>query len=359
MIAATVFGVLKPSSSPAVSEPTAPPVTTPPAQSVTPPTQQEVSFLVMDDAGVLTDMTRSYLITANIDLMQRSQGAQIAVATIEHLSGTDDEVRTHIEKLFADKGIANNGMLLFIVTGEGEEGVWLYAGPGISGAFTDNMIDQYLNRFFFSDQFAGTVDAAVREISDALFAWYGENYQVNQPQQNYSQSYYGDSSNQSTLLVFLVIFILLIVMIIGMSAGSDRRRHRMYYSHMGMAVPPYHWWFLWGPRPYRTWYRSHFHYNNWRGGPRGPGGFGGPPRGPRGPGGFGGGRPPSGFGGGGRSGGSFGGGRSGGGFGGSGGFGGGRSGGGFGGSGGFGGGRSGGGFGGGGRSGGGFGGGRR
>ena len=324
-------------------------------------------FFVTDDAGVLTEATRQDIISANYDLMEKCLGAQIVIVTVRYLNGMpSDEYAT---RLFNDWGVgageANNGMLLLLATEEFKG--WLAVGDGISGAFSDRMATDYLDKYFWDDVDERRYDAAVRSICEALFSWYSSYYGVNQAGQGsgsnapapspafprtdqpvpvQAQPGGGNSSGSGSgrfLFVFWLFIFLIVIIIIASAAGADRRRHRSYYVHMGMPVPRYHWWYMWGrPRPYRVWYNR----NHWRGGPRGP-------RGPRGPGGFGGpGAPPrSGGGGGTRSGG---GGRSGGsgGFGGggfSGGGGGGRSGGsgGFGGfGGGGGGGRSGGGFGG-------------
>jgi len=354
--------------------------------------QPSEEFFVTDAAGVLTEKTRQDIIDSNIDLMARGNGAQIVIVTVKYLDGMyADEYAT---RLFNEWGVgsstADNGMLLLLATEEAKG--WLVVGAGISGAFTNDMIEQYLDKHFWPEVDNRNFDIAVRNIFDALFSWFADYYGVSQegyveeqPGYNVAEHYYycqscgrayyqlseaeqcyrNDKANESSgIIVFVVIFALLILIIVAMNVGNDRRRHSMYYSHMGMPVPRYHWWFMWGARPYRSWYHTHHYHNSWRG-PRGPGGFGGPGyRG--GPGGFGGpgyrggpgGRPPGSSGSGNRPGGGFGGfgggsigggGRSGGsGFGGFGG--GGRSGGGFGG----GGGRSGGGFsGGGGRSGGG------
>ena len=284
-------------------------------------------YYVTDDADVLTEATRRDIVDANIDLESTCRGAQIVIVTIEYLGGLpSDEYAT---RLFNDWGVGsraeNNGMLLLLATQELKG--WLVVGAGITGAFTNRMVNDYLDRYFWPDVDAGNFDAAVRKICDALFTWYADYYGVNQPASN---SQYGNIG--VGLGVFLVIVILIFLFIMIVAASSDRRRYHTYYMGMGMPVPRYRWWYMWGTRPHRVW------YHNRRGGPRGP-------RGPRGPGGYGG--PPRGTGGGGRSGGGFGG------FGGSGGSGGGsrRGGGGFAGGGG---GRSGGGFSGGGRSGGGF-----
>jgi len=362
IIAATVFAVFKFINRPAVdtvvSAPISPIVTAPqpPSSGTTEPTLQDVEFLIMDDPGLLSNVTRSGILSANMNLMQQSFGAQIAVSIVDNYN--EDDIGWYAESIFTGNRIANNGMLILLLT-ERLDG-WFVVGPDITNIFTDSMVQQYLNTYFWPDVDEHNFDTAVKKITDALFAWYADNYSINQgnqltlPQPTIQQPPSTPQSGTSTLtaiIVFTVIFGLLIIMIIAMTATGDRRRHRMYYTHMGMPIPRYHWWYMWGPRPYRTWYRTTYRNNFWGGGPRGPrgpGGFGG---GGRSGGGFGGGgRSGGGFGGGGRSGGGFGGGgRSGGGFGG-----GGRSGGGFGG-----GGRSGGGFGGGGRSGGGFGGGGR
>ena len=309
-------------------------------------------FYVTDDAGVLTEQTKYDIIDANLDMEEKCQGAQIVIVTIEYLGGMyADE---YANQLFNDWGVgsreANNGMLLLLVTEEKKGGI--VTGDGISGAFTDSMKSTYLDSHFWPEVDAGNYDLAVRNICEVLFSWFADYYGVNQDRYDYTpvqptvgyvvqevyppryeNNAYGSSS--SFIAVFLVFVFIIVIIVIISAATADRRRHSAYYVHMGMPIPRYHWWFMWGHRPYRMWH----HHNHWRGprGPRGPGGFGGPPRGPGGGSSGSSGRSSGGFGG---FGGSSGGGRSSGGFGG---FGGGsRGGGGFSG----GGGRSGGGFGG-------------
>ena len=330
---------------------------------------QSEDYFVTDSADVLTEVTRQKIIDSNVDMMEKCHGAQIVIVTIKYLEGMpSDEYAT---RLFNDWGVGsleggNNGMLLLLATEELKG--WLAVGEGIHGTFTDKMVNEYLNMYFWDEVDARNFDTAVNNICEALFSWYAGYYGVNQSSGQGSQNpdrnilptavpahlypivaqpeqtrAAGGAASRffGTIIVFWFIVVFIIILIIISAAGADRRRHRAYYVHMGMPIPRYHWWYMWGPyRPYRVWYnRHHHHHNNWRGGPRGPGGPGGfggrgtPPRG--------GGRPGSGgfggFGGGSSGGGGFGGfgggGRSGGGFGGFGG--GGRSGGGFGGGGGF------------------------
>ena len=318
-------------------------------------------FFVTDDAGVLTEATRYDIVDSNIGLMEKCDGAQIVIVTIKYLDGAyADE---YANQLFNDWGVgssgADNGMLLLLVTEELKGG--LVVGNGISGVFNEKKQNEYLDMYFWGEVDARNFDTAVRNICEALFSWYAGYYGLNrgsgavpepapaypgkaeplptanwQPENVRVEPVYRPSPFTGILVAFWLIIFFVVIIVIIAAAGTDRRRHRAYYVHMGMPIPRYHWWYMWGaPRPYRVWYNTHNRYGRGPRGPRGPGGFGGP------------GGPP-------RGGGSN---RSGGGFGGFGGNGSGRSGGGFGGFGGNGGGRSGGGFGGfggGGHSGGGF-----
>jgi len=262
---------------------------------------------VTDDARVLTEATRQDIISANLDLEELGNGAQLVIVTVEYLGGMyADE---YAMRLFNDWGVGNadadNGMLLLLATREGKG--WLTVGTGLSGIFTDRVAEDMLNTYLWPEFDAGNFDAAVRSICEALFSWYVDYYGIDTggsvgvpappsplPQPPVGGGYYQPettySSSGSGIVATFWVFVLIIVIIMVFSAiGSDRRRYRAYHMHMGIPMPRYHWWYMWGPRrPYRVWY-----HNNWRG-PRGPGGFGGP----RGPGGFGGGS-----GGGGRSGG--------------------------------------------------------
>ena len=137
-------------------------------------------FYVTDNADVLTEVTKRDVIYANIDLEQKCQGAQIVIVTVKRLEGKyTDEVAT---QLFNDWGVgsreANNGMLLLLVTEEYRGG--LCVGAGISNVFTNEMINAYLDEFFWPDVDAGKYDTAVRNICEALFSWYAAYYGINQ-----------------------------------------------------------------------------------------------------------------------------------------------------------------------------------
>ncbi len=305
---------------------------------------QSPEYYVADYAGVLSDTIEEKIIDSNVDLEEKCDGAQIVVVTVEYLDGMySDE---YAMQLFNDWGVgsatANNGMLLLLATGENK--AWLTVGDGIYGSFPTSMIDSYFELYFWDDFDAGRYEQATSNMLEALFTWYADYYNVNQDNSDYSSDYnnnynngynngyyddgyYNDgySYNRWTGAIVWIFIIGIIVFVFLIAVLSDRRRHVAYYRHMGMPMPRYYPWYIWGGAHRSWWY-----------GPGGPGWRG--PRGPRGPGGPGGPRPPSG-GGSSRGGGGFGGfggsSRGGGGFGGFGGGGGmGRGGGGFGGGGG-------------------------
>ncbi|MCL2402496.1 MAG: TPM domain-containing protein [Oscillospiraceae bacterium] len=274
-------------------------------------------LFVNDTSGVLTEATRQELVYANMDLMELGQGAEIVVVTIPFLpAGLDAE--EYAAQLFNSWGIANNGMLLLLVTEEHR--AWLDVGAEIHGAFRPYGSD-FLDNYFWDEFDAGNFNAAVRNLSEALFSWYAVYYGLwnpipeIDPTLDMTMPHTPQPTPQynwgATLGFWIVVFVIIILVFVSM-AQSDRRHHQAYYRHMGMPIPTWHWWFMMGAmRPHRVWWRTHGRWGP--GGPRGPrgpggpGGFGGGPRGGSG-GGFGGGSRPSGGGFGGFGGGSRGGG---------------------------------------------------
>jgi len=294
--------------------------------------EQSEEYYVNDAAGVLSENLEKDIIAVNGGLENYCDGAQIVVVTVEYLDGMySDE---YAMQLFNSWGVGNNdknnGMLLLLATEEKK--AWLTVGAGISDLFTNNMVEDYFNDYFWDEFDAGNYEQAVVNFFPQLVLWYEGEYGTDffssyYESQSSQQEYYGDQysisypshyyygynsfepymSTGARIMSILsrLFMIIVVIIVIVLYVYADRRRYRAYYTHMGMPIPPYHFWFLWtGP------------HRHWRG-PRGPHGPGPGPGPGSGSGGFGG----SGFRGGGFGSGGFG----------SGGFGGGFRGGGFGG----------------------------
>ncbi|SHI05960.1 TLP18.3, Psb32 and MOLO-1 founding protein of phosphatase [Sporobacter termitidis DSM 10068] len=261
---------------------------------------QSKEYYVADDANVLSDSIEQKIISSNAGLEQKCDGAQIVVVTVQYLDGMyADE---YAMKLFNDWGVgsktANNGMLLLLATEENK--CWLTVGPGISGVFTDSMVNSYFEKYFYPDYDKGQYETATSKMLEALFTWYADNYNVdngapavtgnnggsynngNYNNGGYNGGYYNGGYYETSLFGSLFIWILIIVVIVFVfivAVTADRRRYRAYYTHLGMPIPTYYPWFIWFG-PHRSWW-----YGpggpGWRGprgpgGPGGPGGFGGP-----------------------------------------------------------------------------------
>lgn len=299
--------------------------------------EQSEEYFVADYAGVLSDTTKQKIVMSNDaadGLAALCDGAQIVVVTVKNKGNLDSE--QYATQVFNDWGVgskSDNGMLLLLVTEE-KKG-WLVVGSGIRSYWSTNRIEDTLDTYFWDYVDAGEYDKAVNNVLEPLFGWFAEQYGIENSNENpVPEHYYGsqyETAPASSFGIFSFLFsgsfwiiVVMIIAIIAMNARADRYRYQTYYRTMGIPMPRYHWWYMWGPsRAHHVWHHNH-HRNNRRpprGGPPPGGGSGG-----GGFGGFGGGGGGGGFGGGGGGFGGFGGG-GGGGFGGGGG-GGGRAGGG-------------------------------
>lgn len=265
------------------------------AISIPEPTKQ---FYVNDYAGVLSDSTKNEIMSANVDLSQKT-GGQIVVATVDFLNNAD--ISDYGYAMFNQWKIGskekNNGVLLLLAIGD--DNYRVIPGYGIEDDLSAGELKQMLNEYLEPDFAAKDYDAGVQKMFSALVSWYESHYNVSisgstvVPNDGQYQGGGGAEVKEGRRSGgFGNFFTLLILFVILLAILSRRRRG---------GGPPYggggggsFWPFLWGT----MWGRSMSRHRNppgyggnhddWFGG-GGFGGFGG------GGGGFGGG----GFGGGG------------------------------------------------------------
>ncbi|MDR2665703.1 MAG: TPM domain-containing protein, partial [Oscillospiraceae bacterium] len=214
-------------------------------------------YYVADYAGVLKQATKDKIVDSNNHVTNGLEalcdGAQVVVVTVEYLDGMNSE--EYAMQLFNDWGVGsaehNNGMLLLLATKEGK--AWLTVGAGIDGAFTNNMVDEYFNEYFWGDFDAGDFDGAVNSMLQALFKWYADNY--------YTPAYgapgdgsgeYNEGRNEgrnegvnngrtggvfasifgtvASIVRFALVIAVIVFLLIVFSATSDRRRYHSYYT---------------------------------------------------------------------------------------------------------------------------------
>lgn len=246
--------------------------------------EKSEKFYVADYANVISESIEDELVKVNGDLEYYCDGAQLVVVTVDYLDGMySDEYAMRLFNTWGVGGKSSNGMLLLLAPQENK--AWLTIGAGINGSFSDSMASQYLDSYFWKDFDNGDYEIAVVKLCNALLRWYSDYYGLDIDASDGS----GGESNAEmpavddgarrmrgtsrTGLIILVVIIIYIVI------SSDRRRYRAYHSYMGIPMPAYHWWFIFGSRPYRHWRDPHW---NSGGGPHGPGpgngssgGFGG------------------------------------------------------------------------------------
>ena len=160
------------------------------------------------------------------------------------------------------------------------DAVEAYLAVGNDYPLTDSQINVYMNQYLYEGVASGRVGEGVLNLFDALNDYYVDNYGT-------GNTYYveGDAVGIIFGLLFLVIIVFAIL------SAIDQSRYNAYRArYYGVVNPPYLYRpILFWHAPGSRWYRRHWHRPPPPppGGPRGPGGFGGP-----GPGGFGGGPRP-------------------------------------------------------------------
>lgn len=222
---------------------------------------QTDEFYVADYAGVLSASTINLIIEANksadFGLEVMCDGAQIVVVTVKYLNGVPSD--EYAAQLFNDWGVGdpvkNNGMLLLLATEE-KKG-WLTVGAGIRGYWTENRINSTLDTYFWPDVDAGRYDTAVDTVLEPLFGWFAESYGLfteDGYDQDVVNSYRRENAYNSTLLLLVLMVILIVIM----NSVNDRRRYRAHYRSVGIPMPRYHFWYMWGG------HRAHrrHHYNS-------------------------------------------------------------------------------------------------
>ena len=130
-------------------------------------------FFVNDNAGILSNDTKKYIMNMSVEL-QKKTSAQLVVVTVKSLEGMD--IETYANKLFNKWGIGNssknNGLLLLcsyedrkfrVEVGEGLEGK---LPDGKTGRMQDEYIIPYLKENKFDEGIKNGYSAFLKEIAD-------------------------------------------------------------------------------------------------------------------------------------------------------------------------------------------------
>jgi uncharacterized membrane protein YgcG len=260
---------------------------------------------VVDNAGMLSADTESWLDSANGTLQDKCKGATIAVLTLPDVgsSTTEDVAYAAFNQWGVGSSTENNGVLLLLVkqTAEYSDGdYYLIYGKGLEGTDLSKQVSTLLQTYMESDFAAGDYDAAVKATVTAAAKLLAQQYGVTldlsgagtgTAAQGDTGSGYADEAQPSVLeevlsvLVTILVWGIVIVLLFSILILPIGRGFGWGWGPFGWAWGPFGW--------FGGGYGWHHHH-----GPPPPGGFGGfydddrrGPRGPRGP------RPPRGGGG--------------------------------------------------------------
>ena len=130
-------------------------------------------FYINDYASVLSDETKNYIMSTNVELQKRT-GAQIVVVTVKSLDGKS--IEQYATELFRKFGIGdsskNNGVLLICSTGDrlfrievgyGLEGTLT---DGKTGRIQDTYIIPYLKNNNYDEGIKNGFSAVLQEVSN-------------------------------------------------------------------------------------------------------------------------------------------------------------------------------------------------
>lgn len=188
------------------------------ASSIPGPTDD---FYVDDFAGLLNDDCFNYIMNIAVELEEKT-GAQVVVATVESLDGSD--IETYANEMFRKYGIGdakeNNGVLILLA--HGDRKIRIEVGYGLEGAINDakagRILDNYVIPYLKDDRWDEGIlngfDAVVQEIAKEYDVEISSNLPVEY------ERHEGTSDNTETYLYVALLVLVIIIAIFSKNSGS-------------------------------------------------------------------------------------------------------------------------------------------
>lgn len=134
-------------------------------------------FFVNDNAGILSDDTKKYIMNMSVEL-QKKTSAQLVVVTVKSLDGMEPSI--YANKLFNKWAIGNsskNNGLLLLCSYEDRE-FWVEVGEGLEGKLPDGKVgrmqDEYIIPYLKENKF----DEGIKNGYSAFLKEIAEEYGV-------------------------------------------------------------------------------------------------------------------------------------------------------------------------------------
>lgn len=175
-------------------------------------------FYVYDDYGILSEDVKSYIISTNNSLFDKT-GAQIVVALVNSLQGRD--IESYTVDMFRSFKIGssekNNGILLLCAINDSK--VRLEVGYGLEGALPDSkagrILDEYLIPRFKTKQY----EEGIIDTYKAILSVVQQEYNVEIDKSIPSQDYVVDEKSTIRTAIPIAIILLLIIMDLFLNRG--------------------------------------------------------------------------------------------------------------------------------------------
>ncbi|MDD4493317.1 MAG: TPM domain-containing protein [Eubacteriales bacterium] len=174
------------------------------------------NFFVNDFAGVIEDSVENRMLSAAIELQEKT-GAQVVAVTVETIG--DSTIEQYAYELFKEWGIGqkkeNNGVLILVAVGNRLSRVEV--GVGLEGALPDaktgRIQDQYMIPHFKENDYTTGISGGYAAIIQEVYKEYGINVDINDVIKG--KTYYPAESEDDDDgfkfggIIFVIIFLLI------------------------------------------------------------------------------------------------------------------------------------------------------
>lgn len=212
---------------------------------------------VLDNANIISQDTIDHINEMNFKM--KDYGSQVAVLTVNDLSGTD--IESFSNKVFRDWGIGdkkkNNGVLLLVSLNDRQ--VRFEVGYGLEGAINDAKAGRIIRNVIKPNFQAEDYDKGIRDAFDSVIYYIGEEYNVKFEDIDVNELGLENDLSISPAMIILIIFLFIVI-------TSRLNRYRYLYGRRGN---------MYRRRRRNIFFDDNDPFGGFFGGSGGSGGFGG------------------------------------------------------------------------------------
>mgnify|MGYP002568913143 CR=1 FL=1 len=187
---------------------------------------------VADYANVMEEEDKSHIISLSNSL-EKECGAQIAVLTTNDLQGLD------IEEYSRETGNAwglgaedkDNGVIIVLYLGDGENGIWVSVGTGLEGQLNDGKVGRFIDNYAMEDLQNGNYSSGVTKLYDELLNSVMLEYGIESL--DGVEVHEEETDSSFWLITPFMLFIIIVVIISLINRRGGRRGGGFFYGGFG------------------------------------------------------------------------------------------------------------------------------